>query len=97
MGQVRLVKVRYTKSALKQLTSVLDYIQMHSPRGAQSVREQISELLNVLETHPLIGVRTNDPRIRRIVATPYPYVVLYEVREGEIIIRSVRHGARKSN
>jgi hypothetical protein len=34
---------------------------------------------------------------QRIVATPYPYVVLYQVRAGEIVVRSIRHGARKGN
>ncbi len=97
MGQVRPVKVRYTKSALKQLHAVLTYIQMHSPQGAENVQRRISELLNVLETQPFIGVRTIDPRIRRLVAAPCPYVVLYQVRKDEIIVRSVRHGARKSN
>ncbi|MGO9546284.1 MAG: type II toxin-antitoxin system RelE/ParE family toxin [Rhodomicrobium sp.] len=97
MGQVRLVKVRYTKSALKQLHTVLTYIQMHSPQGAQSVQERINELLSVLRTHPYIGARTSDPRIRRLAATPYPYVILYQVREDGVIVRSVRHGARKSH
>jgi len=30
-----------------------------------------------------------------MVISPYPYVLTYRVGEGEIVIRTVRHGARK--
>jgi toxin ParE1/3/4 len=91
------VKVRYTRSALRQLEKLLAYLEAHSPQGAKRVQMRIQELLGILEMQPLIGKATNDPRIRRIVATPYPYVVLYQVRAGEIVVRSIRHGARKGN
>jgi len=44
--------------------------------------------------HPQIGRRTNDPAIRRMATTPYPYLVFYEVGETEIIMHAVRHAAR---
>jgi plasmid stabilization system protein ParE len=44
--------------------------------------------------HPDIGVRTDDPVIRRLSAPPYPYLIFYEVSETEIIIHAVRHAAR---
>ncbi len=91
------MKVRFTKTALKQLYEVLTYIQAYSPEGASNVYKRINGLLRTLEFQPRIGARTDDPRIRRAVATPYPYIILYQVREGEIVIRSVRHGARRSH
>ncbi len=90
------MKVRYTRSALRQLEKLLAYIEAHSPQGAKNVQMRLQELLGILEMQPLIGRATDDPRIRRIVATPYPYV-LYQVRTGEIVVRSIRHGARKGN
>jgi plasmid stabilization system protein ParE len=91
------VKVRYTRSALRQLEQVLSYIEAHSPQGAKKVEMRIQELLGILETQPQIGRKTSDPRIRRIVATPYPYVVLYQIHAGEIIVRTIQHGARKGD
>ena len=44
--------------------------------------------------HPQLGRPTTDPAIRRIAATPYPYVIFYEANETEIIIHAVRHAAR---
>jgi plasmid stabilization system protein ParE len=40
------------------------------------------------------GAVTDDPTIRRIATTPYPYLIFYEVTDAEIIIHAVRHGAR---
>jgi len=37
---------------------------------------------------------TSEPRLRRLVATPYPYLVYYEVTETQVIIVGVRHAAR---
>ena len=45
-------------------------------------------------THPHIGVRTDDPVIRRLTTPPYPYLIFYEVADDAIIIHAVRHAAR---
>jgi plasmid stabilization system protein ParE len=41
-----------------------------------------------------MGKRTDDPTVRRLTASPYPYLIFYEVTDTEIIIHAVRHGAR---
>jgi plasmid stabilization system protein ParE len=84
------VRLRYTRPALADLSAILDYIAAHSPRSAH----RIQALIDLLLLRPYIGRRTNDPAIRRMPATPYPYVVFYEVKEAEIIIHAVRHAAR---
>jgi toxin ParE1/3/4 len=35
-----------------------------------------------------------DVSIRRIAASPYPYLVFYEIEGEDIIIRRIRHAAR---
>jgi toxin ParE1/3/4 len=87
------VKLRYTLPALADLTAILDYIAVHSPRGSRCVHARIQAIIDLLLLHPRIGTRTDDPIIRRMTTTPYPYLVFYEVTEGEIIIHAVRHGA----
>jgi plasmid stabilization system protein ParE len=88
------VKLRYTLPALADLSSILDYIAAHSPRGARNVQARIQLIIDLLVTHPNIGTRTDDPAIRRMTASPYPYLIFYEVTEAEIIIHAVRHAAR---
>jgi toxin ParE1/3/4 len=88
------VKLRYTPPALADLSAILDYIAAHSPRSARRIQARIQTLTDLLLLHPHIGRRTNDPAIRRMTITPYPYLVFYEVTETEIIIHAVRHGTR---
>jgi toxin ParE1/3/4 len=88
------VRVRYTLPALADLDSVLDYIATRSPQGARNVQARIKAVIELLRSYPYIGSPTRDPSIRRIVTTPYPYVVFYEVAGDDLIIHAVRHGAR---
>jgi toxin ParE1/3/4 len=86
------VKLRYTVPALADLNSILDYIAAHSPLGAKRVQARIQAIVSLLLVHPDIGIRTDDPVIRRLTTPPYPYLVFYQVTE--IIIHAVRHAAR---
>jgi plasmid stabilization system protein ParE len=88
------VRLRYTSLALSDLAAILDYIAEHSPRGASRVHARILAITELLSNHPRAGARTEDPTIRRITATPYPYLIFYEVNGDEIIIHAVRHAAR---
>jgi toxin ParE1/3/4 len=88
------VKLRYTLPALADLSSVLDYIAAHSPQGAKRVEGRMQAIIELLLVYPNIGVRTDDPVIRRLTTAPYPYLVFYEVTDTEIIIHAVRHAAR---
>jgi plasmid stabilization system protein ParE len=88
------VKLRYTLPALADLSSILDHIAAVSPDGAKRVQKRIHDIIDLLSVHPDIGIRTNDPTIRRLTTLPYPFLVFYEVTEKEIIIHAVRHAAR---
>ncbi|MGO9234022.1 MAG: type II toxin-antitoxin system RelE/ParE family toxin [Methylocella sp.] len=88
------MKVRFTRPALTDLETILDYIAAHSPKGARKVQSRIGAFIGLLAVHPLIGTRTDDPSIRRLPTLPYPYLIFYEVAEEEIIIHAVCHTAR---
>jgi toxin ParE1/3/4 len=88
------VKLRYTLPALADLDSILDYIAGYSPRGAKRVQRRIQDVVAILLAHPDIGIRTDDPVIRHLTTSPYPYLVFYEVTGSEIVIHAVRHAAR---
>jgi toxin ParE1/3/4 len=94
LGETRPLTVRYTLEAAAELELVLDTIAAQSPRGARRVHERILATIFLLSEQPHSGSRTSDPRMRRIVARPYPYLIFYQVKEAELIILAVRHGAR---
>jgi plasmid stabilization system protein ParE len=88
------MRLRYTLPALADLATILDYIADRSPQGAGRVHARIRALTDLLQRYPWAGAVTDEPTIRRIATTPYPYLIFYEVTADEIIIHAVRHGAR---
>jgi toxin ParE1/3/4 len=88
------LKLSYTPRALAELANVLAYIAERSPQGARGVQRRLQAIIGLLPLHPYAGQRTSEPRLRRLAATPYPYLVFYEVTETEVIIVGVRHMAR---
>ena len=94
MVQTRPVNVRYTLPALADLSAILDYIAAYSPQGAKHVQARLQGIIDLLLIHPHLGIRTEDPVIRRLTTPPYPYLVFYEVTEVEIVIHAIRHAAR---
>jgi plasmid stabilization system protein ParE len=88
------MRLRYTLPALANLESILDYVVDRSPQGASRIHARIPAVTDLLLRYPQAGAMTDDPTIRRVTTTPYPYLVFYEATDAEIIIHAVRHGAR---
>jgi toxin ParE1/3/4 len=89
------VKLRYTLRAAAELDEVLTYIEERSPQGARRVQTRIQVVINLLLRHPHAGQLTSKGRLRRMVASPYPYLIFYQAAEDEIVIHGVRHSARR--
>jgi plasmid stabilization system protein ParE len=91
------VKLRYTRRAAAELEEVLAYIEERSPLGARHVRARIQAIIDLLLQHPHAGQLTSNGRLRRMVASPYPYLIFYEVTQDHIVIHGLRHAARRSS
>jgi toxin ParE1/3/4 len=89
------VKLRYTLRAAAELDEVLAYIEARSPQGARRVQTRIQVIINLLLQHPHAGQLTSKGRLRRMIASPYPYLIFYRATEDEIVIHGVRHSARR--
>ncbi|GJE68940.1 type II toxin-antitoxin system RelE/ParE family toxin [Methylorubrum podarium] len=88
------MRLRYTPDAAAELDAVLAYIAERSPQGARRVQRRIRTVIDLLLEHTRSGRPTRLPRMRRIVATPYPYPIFYEASEDDLIILGIRHAAR---
>jgi addiction module RelE/StbE family toxin len=88
------MRLRYTLPALADLESILDYVSERAPQGAARIHARIRGITDLLMRHPLAGAVTEEPSIRRMTTTPYPYLIFYEVADDEVIIHAVRHSAR---
>ena len=88
------MKLRFTPQALAELDAILRYIGQRSPHGAERVKARLLGVAGFIQSRPHGGQKTSEPGLRRIVAAPYPYLVFYEVKDDEVVIVGVRHGAR---
>lgn len=88
------MRVRFTPRALAELDGILSHIGAHSLQGARRVGDRVRAALETLAEQPGIGARTSDPRLRRLVLRPYPYLLFYEERETEVVVIGLRHAAR---
>jgi hypothetical protein len=61
------VKLRYTLLALADLNSLLDH-RGPSLQGARRVQTRVQAIIDHLLLYPGIGIRTDDPAIRRMTA-----------------------------
>jgi plasmid stabilization system protein ParE len=77
------------------MTEILDYIEARSPKGAESVKGRLQALISLLAEHPESGRLTDKSDLRRVVASPYPYVIFYRPDADGIVIHGVRHAARR--
>jgi plasmid stabilization system protein ParE len=57
------------------------------------VQARIQAIIDLLLRQPKAGQVTSNRRLRRMVASPYPYLIFYEVAEDEIVIHGLRHAA----
>ena len=89
------MKVRFTRRAFGQMNAVLDYIGERSPQGGQNVKRRLQAAIDLLAEHPHSGVLTGKRDLRRIMASPYRYLIFYRATPDEIVIHGVRHAARR--
>jgi plasmid stabilization system protein ParE len=88
------MRLRYTPTALAELDDILSDLQGKSPQGARNVGSRLRRIIDLLLDHPQAGQLTSLKPMRRIAATPYPYVVYYEPSDTEIVIIGIRHSSR---
>jgi addiction module RelE/StbE family toxin len=89
------VIVRYNRRAVRDLVEIADYIRERSPNAAERVRARIEGLIGGLATFPYQGSPTDEPGIRRLVATPFPYLIFYRIKGEMVIVLHIRHGRRR--
>ena len=89
------MKLRYTKTALEHIAIIVDHIQRDNPSAATDVRDAIQSTIDSVVAFPSIGSATDRPDILVIPARPYTYLIFYTATDEWIIIRYVRHPARR--
>ncbi len=89
--------VRWTKTAIAQITSVYEYIAQHSPRYAQRMVDRITARSIQLATFPKSGSTLPEfesEGIRQVIEGNYRLV--YRIIGNEVRVLAVVHAAQQS-
>ncbi len=88
-------KNKWTKKALQDLDSEVEYIAKDNPQAAQKVTTLIRSSVNLLETMPNMGRLGKKEGTRELIIPNLPYFVRYKVKEETNQILNVFHTSRK--
>jgi toxin ParE1/3/4 len=88
------MRLRYAPRARADIAEIHAYIAEDNPKAAREVVRRIREAANNLAKHPGLGRNTHIKGTRSFPVAPYSYVFYYAVRDHEIAVMHVRHGAR---
>jgi len=89
------MRVRYTDTALDEIEDILAHIADDNPIAAAKVATAITVTIARLSTYPLLATETDVPAVRMTIARPYSYLIFYSTDGDRLVIRNVRHPARR--
>jgi len=89
------MKVRYTDTALAELNDILSYIAKDNPLAADEVGAIVRATIARLADFPRLAIETDVPHVRVAPVLPYRYLIFYSVHDDTLVIRNVRHAARR--
>ncbi|MGQ2909012.1 MAG: type II toxin-antitoxin system RelE/ParE family toxin [Aliihoeflea sp.] len=88
------MKARLSPAALEDLDGILRFLASQSPSAAAGFRDKFKQIRQLLGVYPHGGRRTDQENLRYVNARPYPYLVFYDVIDGQAVIQRLIHGAR---
>ena len=89
------MRIRYTATARSEADEIFQHIARDNLVAAAAVAAAIKDAIARLVVFPRIGAATNDPNVFTKIARPYHYLIFYSIDRDTIIIRRVRHPARR--
>jgi len=86
--------VRWTTNAATDVTRIVERIRAESPEAALHVARTIYNGIAELRKFPRRGRLGLAENTRELVFPPWPYIVVYEVGEDQVVVLRVRHASR---
>jgi toxin ParE1/3/4 len=87
--------LRWTRTALRDLQHLHDYIADDHPAAARQMVSRIREVASHLRRTPRIGRAGRVPETRELVIAGTPYIVVYRLEGQQVQIVAVIHGAQR--
>jgi plasmid stabilization system protein ParE len=89
------MRVRFSSRARDELDAIYSYIAEHSPTAAHRVKSRVRDAAEQLADFPYMARNTDRANVRVRIASPFPYLIFYTIRDEEVLILHIRHGARR--
>lgn len=89
------MKIRWTRTALRNLAAEAEYIAQDSPTAAGKTLARIKNAVDLLTGQPSMGRAGRVPGTRELIISETPYIIPYRIHDGQIEILRVFHTARK--
>ena len=89
------VRVRWLRTASRNLDAAVEYIAQEDPSAAEKVYTHIRERVAALAEQPSMGRPGRVFGTRELVIEKYPYIVPYRIQDNEVQILRVFHTSRK--
>ena len=90
------MRLIWSRRAVADLRELRAFIEQDAPGAAKRITERIVESIEtMIPANPKIGRPGRVSGARELVLGGTPYVVPYRIRDGNIVILRVLHGARR--
>ena len=89
------MRVRWLVRALANLDAEAEFISRDKPQAAARLVQTIRKSVDLLQRNPALGRPGRVAGTRELVVPGTPYIVPYRIRDNEIHVLRVFHGARK--
>ena len=89
------MRLRWTEPAIRDFTSVCDYLREHGGPGlSRRIALSVFERIGLLTKYPEFGRTGRLPETRELVFSGLPYLAIYRIKDDEIEILRILHGAQ---
>ena len=85
------MRLRFTPRAIRQFTSISEYISLDNPTAARKVGRQIRKACELLRDFPSIGRPGMRSGTQELSVSGLPYVIVHRVTQEEILILGIYH------
>lgn len=89
------MKIVWSPLARARLREIRAYIAMDKPDAAKRLVTRLVATVDALRHHPHLGRPGIEPGIRELIVGGTPYIILYRIREDQIILSTIWHAAQQ--
>ena len=87
--------LRFAPRAIRDLESILAYLEERSPAGARNVARSIRKAADLIAQYPRGGRLSGEQETRVVRTGRYPYLIYWQQEGDDVWIVHIRHTSRR--